>query len=544
MDQRRTSGVNKKESEWEDVTDEWEDINSSQSAPTEPTNTPEQPWYVNAFDFLKNAGTGLAKGAGTVATTPSRLLTDLGVPGYKNQDYGYLQPKGKTQDFFSGLAEAVPYIAGGAGEAALASKLPAMGRGMATLGKAAIGAAGGAASNYATGESPTAGALWGGGTPLVSGLFSKPLSYVGNKLRQSGIYSMGKAIGANYLNRGRDYVEKQIIQPLLDRGIMFSSLRNLEDKMKSSASQALAVRDAIRAQKPADYSIPYGEVEDALGRAKERFRTIVDPATGITMPSGSRDISKINYIDEELSPNIQKSLLPAPVRQAFGDYRLNDIQGNTGIGRTPPARTDPVLFDILEDFKQDWAGFARQHGKYQGKKMVGQIPESTVEVEAKFEAANEMRKLLKDKMPKEWDEYNRKFHVDQQIADLAEQRDLARMGQPASMSETALGEVPSAYPGRAISRTYMKIIHSPAWNSSLAQLKEKIGKKLVSANGLKSGQAFAFLDSLLRGPSEFKVTTVDNPDETYDPASEDLTPFMAPDQKKRIRWNQESQTFE
>jgi hypothetical protein len=525
----RASSV-KKDNEWEDVTEEWETVSSAPTKDTEQAEV-DKPWYVDAFDFLKDAGTGFAKGAGTIATTPSRLMTDLGVPGYKGQDYSYLEPKGTVQQFTSGMAEAVPYVVGGVGEGALALKaLSGLSRPMAIAGKTAIGAGGGAAASYMSGESPTAGALYGGATPLTFGLMQKPISAIGQKMRQSALYSMGKAIGANYLNRGREYVERKILQPLLDRGEMFWNLRGLENKMRASAADALAKRDAIRAGYPQDYSIPMNEVEDALVQAGEKFSG-VQVAPGQTMPSGQRDIGKRMFIQGKLQPDVWKASNPALAV-------AKDISGEEMVkqGYLPGMKGQNVLFDTLEDFKQDWAGFARQHGKYQGKKMVGQIPESTVEVEAKYEAANEVRNLLKKYMPGEWDAMNNRFHIDKQIADLAEQRDLARMGDPAAMAETMLGEAPSAYKGRVIARGYMKAIRSPAFNSAMANLKDTIGKKLVGAQGFKSGQALSFLDGLLRNP-DVSVDVVDNPEETYQPGAPE------PGQK-RIRYNPETDTFE
>lgn len=92
----------------------------------------------------------------------------------------------------------------------------------------------------------------------------------------------------------------------------------------------------------------------------------------------------------------------------------------------------------------------------------------------------------------------------------------------------------------------MKAIRSPAWNSSVANLKERIGKQLKTPQGFNLGQALSFLDGVLRKP-DVSVDAPDQPGNTYDPASEDLSGFMATPEAQQpggeLEWDPQTQTF-
>jgi hypothetical protein len=163
-------------------------------------------------------------------------------------------------------------------------------------------------------------------------------------------------------------------------------------------------------------------------------------------------------------------------------------------------RDAPILFDVIEQYKQGAASYARRYGKYEGKKIHGQTPEDAPYVEATYALANRIRQLLKDNMPEEWDRLNRLYHLDTQIADFAEQRYLAKMGKPAQLQETMLGEIPTTIPTRAIARGYIKLIHSPGWNSTMAIIKDNLSHKLTGFTGVGVGAGAAAATSVMTEP--------------------------------------------
>jgi hypothetical protein len=562
----------------DDATDD--EIRAALSLASPPTKTQAQPTQGtgdNIADFFIGGG----KKIGSWATTPSRILSDLGVPGYKNIDYSWTQPQGTAQQLGAGTVGAIPYFAMASPEAALykaaapAIRAYAPGlRGLAAewLSKGLIGGTSAAGSAYVNQEDPATAAMLGAGIPMAAQPGIAAARWAGGALKRGAQTSMGKAIGANYLNRSKQYVLNNIINPLLrgknmlgeDTRSVFGSLRQLEESKRASAHEAMTARDLIRGQKPPDFSLTYGDVLDAAEAAKSEFRPIQAHGGGVPQVSGDTErkaISKIgDLVDEVRKTNIDPQVAETTVNYKgqptqVKDLPINELKdayllpdANTGQmalvngeysqvqGAIPVLpqldRDAPILFDVLEDFKQQWSASARAHGKYQGKKMVGMAPESSYEVEAMYQMANKVRDLLKNNMPERWHLLNQQYHIDTEIANLAEQRWMAKMGAQQQLSETMLGEIPTSLPTRAIARGYIKMLHSPWWNSAMAHAKEFMGNRLSrvgSGEGFAAGQTGAYLaNNPLFGPTQSGAVTTATEGEPLDIKAQTAQPYDIP----------------
>ena len=224
--------------EWEDVTDEWESVTpGSSTASTAQVSPVDKPWYKDAADIFLGFGGQAAK----YATLPAQALTALGVPGYKGMDYSMYDPRNPKEQIGSDIAKGIPYALTMQPEAALAGKASSAIRSISPgvygvikdwLARGAIGAGGSAASALVNQEKPADAAIPGAVFPMAS----QPLSALSGIFKRGAQTSMGKAVGANYVNRSKKFVLENIIDPLIKEKHVFWTLRQLEQFKRESAA--------------------------------------------------------------------------------------------------------------------------------------------------------------------------------------------------------------------------------------------------------------------------------------------------------------------
>lgn len=307
---------------------------------------------------------------------------------------------------------------------------------------------------------------------------------IGRGLKRSARTSMARGIGLPETNISLDFFLKKYVDPLIKENRVFWNLDQLKNEMTQESDMALTRKAIERAKKPEDFGLTWGTVRPYLEKAKDRFRTITDPVTKVSKPSGDRAIQTIQQIDQ-LANELRRLKLPPAIQQQVRDLPISELEK---AGVLPVLQDSDILpFNSLENYKQDWQDFSRQHGAYRGKKVVGQTPEFGPEIESKASAADQFRPMLEENMTPEWGEANRDYHIKRLIAEQAEARRRAKIASPPPLAEqlpAGLGSRLGIVEGSGAALTGMPIramrrtMHSPGWNSTVAIIKDWLGDKM------------------------------------------------------------------
>lgn len=454
-------------------------------------------------------GTGFAKQAGKIVSSPMRwtdetmALLEEAATGRKvptpTADFwnDLTEPEGTAQELGAGTAEGLSYIAPGQKERvalnALTRSIPASARALRTpirwLGRGVIGgstAAGVAALND---DDP----VTAGNTAAVVDMGVQPLLAGGSKvlrpmfapikrfLEQSSRESMSRAIGGPGANTSTKYYMDKFVNPLVRSGRIIRDLPSAIEQFRNEAQAGLSARDTARASLPPDHVIQGQKIMDALEAAKERFRGIAGPG-GTKFAGSPEDRAAMRELDG-LVGELQKTLLPPGFPKDLYDMSPAALQKQ---GILPPLNAQSrVLFDAVEDFKQQLQNFAKQHGVFSGKQVFGQTPDFTPKVASRAALSNELRPMLEAEMPAAWAEGNRQFSIRQTIADHLDRAYRSRvLGKEVPLSETGLGgfgadqNSPTGMVSGMPMRLYRHMSRSPFWNSTAAVGKDRLARTL------------------------------------------------------------------
>lgn len=468
-----------------------------------------------ATDF----GVGALKQTGRMVTAPARWIDEAtgllqeAATGDKfttpTKDFwlDFTEPEGRAQEFGASTAKGLAYVLPGKKERvalnAMTRAIPASARALRSpirwLGRGAIGgstAAGVAALND---DDPitagnTAAVVDMGVQPLLGAAarpFRAAFSPIKRWLERSAGESMSRAIGGPGANTSTKYYMEKFVNPLVRSGRIIWSLPDAISRFRNEAQAALSARDTARQSMPADLTIQGDKILTALDAARNRFRTVAG-AGGTKFAGTPEDRAALAELDA-LATELQKSLLPPGYPQALYDMSPQSLQRQ---GILPPLLPQTrVLFDTVEDFKQELQNFAKQHGVFSGKQVFGQTPEFTPKVASRAEFSNKLRDLLESEMPPEWAEGNRQFNIRQTIADHLDRAYRTRvLGKEVPLSQTGIGGFgadqtsPTGMIQGMPIRLYRHMTRSPFWNSASAVAKDRLARTL----GFQTPRNFTF----------------------------------------------------
>ena len=324
----------------------------------------------------------------------------------------------------------------------------------------------------------TGGVLSGVAGTIVAG--AKPLA---NALRKSAVDQYGRAL--NPTKPSTKYLAKnQVVNGLLDRGVMARSIEGLETKASQRAAELGQKIDDAWQNLPAGTKV---DAEAIFSKLDESItpHTIVNAAGKRVPIAGGQAQSAISNIED-----MQTMLLDV-------------AEANPATGKLE------VPVDKIRDLRQYWDKYAAKAGKFHGKTMAEES-----KAEAQGLAANAIRgELAKDHpsiaaINKEFSFWANAHLVAKETADrrVGQSKGLVRRMAGAVAGATGLvasGPV-TAIASKAAVDQLERTISSTAWNTVSAVTKDRLAKAIASGN---RGAAEFYIRKAFKGSVLSMATT-------------------------------------